>query len=136
MPDHFVALDTSGTSSYFNKLIRKGIFNQFALSWVNNNRKNLEKKYPTFNLYNKNFSSKKIMNELIEYAENEGLEYNKEEFLKAENTIHIRLKANIAQDLFDYKRFYQVINSLNTSLQEALELMKNDENFKNLSYNK
>lgn len=136
MPDHFVALDTSGTSSYFNKLIRKGIFNQFALSWVNNNRKTLEKKYPTFNLYNKNFSSKKIMNELIEYAENEGLEYNKEEFLKAENTIHIRLKANIAQDLFDYKRFYQVINALNTSLQEALELMKNDENFKNLSYNK
>ena len=45
MPDYFVALDTSGTSDYFNKLIRKGIFNQFALSWVNDNRKTLEKKY-------------------------------------------------------------------------------------------
>ena len=26
---------------------------------------------------------------------------------KAENVINIRLKANIAQDLFDYKRFYE-----------------------------
>ncbi|MDG2343135.1 MAG: S41 family peptidase [Flavobacteriales bacterium] len=136
MPDYFVALDTSGTSDYFNKLIRKGIFNQFALSWVNDNRNTLEKKYPSFNHYNKNFSSKKIINELIEYAEKEGLEYNEEEFLKAENTIYIRLKANIAQDLFDYKRFYQVINQLNTSLQKSLELMKDDKNFKKLAYNK
>ncbi len=136
MPDYFVALDTSGTSDYFNKLIRKGIFNQFALSWVNKNRETLEKKYPSFNEYNKSFSSKKIIKELIEYAANEGLEYNEEEFSQAENTIHIRLKANIAQDLFDYKRFYQVINLLNTSLQKSLELMKNDENFEKLSYNK
>ena len=76
------------------------------------------------------------MNELIEYAEKEGLEYDEEEFLKAENTIYIRLKANIAQDLFDYKRFYQVINQLNTSLQKSLELMKDDKNFKKLAYNK
>ena len=44
IPDYFVPLDTTGTSPYFNKLIRKGIFNQFALSWVNDNRKELEKK--------------------------------------------------------------------------------------------
>ena len=31
IPDHFVPLDTTGTSTYFNKLIRKGIFNQFEI---------------------------------------------------------------------------------------------------------
>ena len=44
VPDYFVPLDTTGTSDYFSKLIRKGIFNQFALYWVNKNRPSLEKK--------------------------------------------------------------------------------------------
>ena len=35
----FVPLDTNGTSAYFSKLIRKGIFNQFSLYYVNKNRK-------------------------------------------------------------------------------------------------
>ena len=136
IPDYFVALDTTGTSDYFDKLIRKGIFNQFALSWVNNNRKSLEKKYPSFNVYNKTFSSEKIMDKLIKYAEKEGLEYNEEQFLKAKKTIQVRLKANIAQDLYDYKRFYQIINELNTSLQKSLELMKDDKYFTKLDFKK
>ncbi|MBM77589.1 MAG: peptidase S41 [Crocinitomicaceae bacterium] len=136
IPDYFVALDTTGTSDYFDKLIRKGIFNQFALSWVNNNRKSLEKKYPSFNVYNKTFSSEKIMEKLIKYAEKEGLEYNEEQFLKAKKTIQVRLKANIAQDLYDYKRFYQIINELNTSLQKSLELMKDDKYFTKLDFKK
>ena len=52
---------------------------------------------------------------------------------KAENTIQVRLKANIAQDLFDYKKFYQVINSLNTSLQKSLEIMDDEEAFSKLA---
>ena len=47
IPDHFVPLDTTGTSTYVNNLIRKGIFNQFALSWVNKNRESLEKNIQT-----------------------------------------------------------------------------------------
>ncbi len=40
IPDYFVALDTTGTSPYFSKLVRKGIFNQFALYYVNKTEKN------------------------------------------------------------------------------------------------
>ena len=133
MPDIFVPLDTTGTSKYYSSLIRKGIMNQFALLWVNKQREKLESKYPTFNKFNKEFKTDIVVKDLIKYAEDEGLEFNKESFKKAENTINIRLKANIAQDLFDYKRFYEVINELNESLQKSIELFEDGKAFKNFT---
>jgi carboxyl-terminal processing protease len=133
IPDYFVALDTTGTSPYFSKLVRKGIFNQFALYYVNKNRKDLESKFSNFDQYNQKFNSKQVVKELIKYAEGENLEFKKEEYEKAEKTIKIRLKANIAQDLFDYKKFYQVINELNSSLQKSIEIIEDDKAFSKLA---
>jgi carboxyl-terminal processing protease len=133
MPDVFVPLDTTGTSKYYSSLIRKGIMNQFALTWVNDNRKKLESKYPSFNKFKKDFKTDKVVKDLISYAEKEGLEFNEESFQKAENTITIRLKANIAQDLYDYTRFYEVINELNETLQRSIELIEDGKAFKNFT---
>ena len=135
IPDHFVPLDTTGTSVYFNKLIRKGIFNQFALSWVNKNREYLEKKYPNFDKFNSKFDTQNAVDELIEYAEAEGLEFKEDQYNKAKYVIHTRLKANIAQDLFNYKKFYQIINDLNNALEKSLELLKDDKAFSKLAMN-
>ncbi len=135
IPDHFVPLDTTGTSTYFNKLIRKGIFNQFALSWVNKNREYLEKKYPNFDKFNSKFDTQNAVDELIEYAEVEGLEFKEDQYNKAKHVIHTRLKANIAQDLFNYKKFYQVINNLNNALEKSLELLKDEKAFSKLAMN-
>ena len=133
VPDYFVPLDTTGTSDYFSKLIRKGIFNQFALYWVNKNRPSLEKKYTNFEKYKKDFNSKTITDELINFAKKEGVEFDKPQFEESKKTIEIRLKANIAQDLFDYKRFYEIINELNAPLQKSLEILKDDKGFINLA---
>ena len=133
MPDFFVPLDTTGTSKYYSALIRKGIMNQFALLWVNSNREKLENKYTTFNKFKTEFKTDKVVKELISYAEEEGLEFNQESYKKAENTINIRLKANIAQDLYDYKRFYEIINELNESLQKSIELLEDGKAFKNFT---
>ena len=133
MPDIFVPLDTSGMSSYYNKLIRKGILNRFALEWVNENRSKLEKKYSSFNKFKANFKTDKVVKELIVYAEDEGLEFNVETYNKAENTIRIRLKASIAQNLYDYGQFYEIINELNSSLQKAIDLLENKDEFKKLA---
>ena len=135
IPDHFVPLDTTGTSIYFNKLIRKGIFNQFALSWVNKNREYLEKKYPNFDKFNSKFDTQNAVDELIEYAKVEGLEFKEDQYNKAKHVIHTRLKANIAQDLFNYKKFYQIINDLNNALEKSLELLKDDKAFSKLAMN-
>ena len=132
VPDIFVPLDTNGTSAYFSKLIRKGIFNQFSLYYVNKNRDNLEKKYSNFEKYKTSFNTKNALQELIEFAKDEGINFNEKQYNESKKTIEVRLKANIAQDLYDYKKFYEIINELNITLQKSLEIINNDKAFSNL----
>lgn len=136
MPDVFVPLDTTGTSEYFSKLIRKGIFSSFALNYVNDNREELKKKYPNLAKYKKDFKTDKIVKDLIAKAEKEGVEFDKSGFARAEKTINIRLKANIAQYLYGPESFYEIINDLNESLQVALKVLQDGSEFKILSSNK
>ncbi|MCB9196475.1 MAG: PDZ domain-containing protein [Flavobacteriales bacterium] len=130
IPDVFVPLDTTGTSEYFSALIRNGVFSRYSLNYVNDHREELQKKYPTFDSFNKNFKSEKIIKELIDYAKSEGVEYDDKSFKEAENTILIRLKANIAQNLYDRTKFYEVINDLNKELQVAIEILQSGKEFK------
>ena len=132
VPDIFVPLDTNGTSPYFSKLIRKGVFNQFSLYYVNKNRENLEKKYSNFEKYKTSFNTKNALQELIEFAKDEGINFNEKQYNESKKTIEVRLKANIAQDLYDYKKFYEIINELNITLQKSLEIIYNDKAFSNL----
>jgi carboxyl-terminal processing protease len=132
VPDIFVPLDTNGTSAYFSKLIRKGVFNQFSLYYVNKNRDNLEKKYSNFEKYKTSFNTKNALQELIEFAKDEGINFNEKQYNESKKTIEVRLKANIAQDLYDYKKFYEIINELNITLQKSLVIINNDKAFSNL----
>lgn len=130
MPDVFIPLDTLGTSDYFSVLIRKGILNRFALMWVNDNREKLKDKYISFDRFNERIKIEKITKDLIRYAKSEGLEFDEEGYEEAKSTIQTRLKANIAQNLFDFSKFYEVNNALNKPLQEAIKLIENNEAFK------
>lgn len=130
MPDVFIPLDTLGTSDYFSVLIRKGILNRFALTWVNDNREKLKDKYISFDRFNERIKIEKITKDLIKYAKSEGLEFDEQGYEEAKGTIQTRLKANIAQNLFDFSKFYEVNNALNKPLQEAIKLIENNEAFK------
>ena len=48
MPDFYVPLDTTETSSYFSSLIRKGILNSFVLNYIDKNRKKIKEAHTTF----------------------------------------------------------------------------------------
>lgn len=129
IPDVFVPLDTTGSSSYFSKLIRSGVFNRFSLNYVNDNRESLQKKYSTFENYKKNFKADKVVKELIKMGEAEDIPFDKENYEKAEETILIRLKANIAQNLFEQSKFYEIINELNDELKVAIKVLDEDKEF-------
>ncbi len=129
IPDVFVPLDTTGSSTYFSKLIRSGVFNRFSLNYVNDNRTSLQKKYSTFENYKKNFNPEKVVKDLIKMGEAEDVPFDKENYEKAEKTILIRLKANIAQNLFEQSKFYEIINELNDELQVALKVLDEGKEF-------
>lgn len=131
MPDIFIPIDTTRSSKYHTDLIRKGILNQFALSYIDKNRTDFLKLYPDFNSFKTNFNpNDQIIKELIAKAESEGLKYDEEQFKTSEKIIRIQLKALMARDAYKSDNYFEVINDLNDSYLKALEVLKNEKQFK------
>jgi carboxyl-terminal processing protease len=127
MPDYFIPLDTTFYTDYYGNLLRKGIFNRYILNYIDVNRKELQKKYPTFKLFNEKFEvSNEFFEEFISFAEKEGLPTNRDEFEISKEQIQNQMKGYIARDLWTTSEYYQVVNSLNPSFTKALEILKSD----------
>ena len=132
MPDIFIPLDTSYNSKYYRDLMRKGAFNTFALDYVDQNRDQLKEAYPDFGKYKAEFSTEgKLWDEFKAHAEDKGVEYDQEGYERAKEVVHTRLKAQIAANLWDNARFYEVINGLSDEYKRALEALE-DNTFKKL----
>lgn len=130
MPDVFVPLDTTEISDYYRDLIRSGLVNNFALTYVESNREDILKKYDDIKSYKKGFDmEEEVMELFFTYVkeENEELEFVKEEYEISKELIQLRLKAQIAQNLWDYNGFYEIYNDKNEVLQKALELLSTKE---------
>lgn len=124
MPDVFVPLDTTWYTKYYGNISRKGVFQQFVVSYVDQNRSKLEAKYPSFDKYNKEFQvTEELQNEFVDFAKKMGVEPNKEEYQKSSKEINAIVKGLIAQKLWDTSEYFQVINSTDETLKKALEVL-------------
>lgn len=123
MPDVFVGLDTSGSSNYYSSISSKGLVNEFAYNYLDDNRKTF-KKYKTFDEYNKSFIvNGQILKEFISYAEKKGVKPNVEEIATSSEIICTQLKALIARQIWKNDGFYAVIHTLDVTLKKAIELI-------------
>ncbi len=127
MPDVFVPIDTTQSSDYFGQLVRKGVLNTFALSYVDRERSMLTAAYPDVNAFRKGFKvTPELTAGLREAAEKEGVTYNAAQEEVSRELIDLRLKALIARDLWNTSAYWQVINAENPvdrSFQKALEAL-------------
>ena len=121
-PDIFVGLDTSWSSKFYGKLVRSGSFNQFILSYVDNNRSFLEKQYPTLNAFIKNFKVDSVfMNQFYAFAKAKKVEPDSaEHYERSIPTIHNQLKALLAQSLWNSSAYFQISNEQNPIYIRAL----------------
>ena len=121
-PDIFVGLDTSWSSKFYGKLVRSGSFNQFVLSYVDKNRTTLEKKYPTLDIFIKQFHiDSTILHSFYEYAKSKKIEPDSaENYSKSIPTIQNQLKGLLAQNLWNSSAYYQVTNIQNPIYIRAL----------------
>lgn len=130
MPDFFVPLDTNQTSDLYSDLVRSGSFNSYSLTYVDENRDELLKDYPTFIEFKEKFViDKKFMSKFIEHAKEQDseMEINEEQMKTSEALIKLRMKAMIAQDIWGYTEFYQIYNETNEILMKALEVIESDQ---------
>ncbi|RFC54891.1 S41 family peptidase [Brumimicrobium aurantiacum] len=129
MPDVFVPLDTLEYSDYYKDLSRSGVINTFALEYANANRSSIKSKYESFEAFKAGFDiDQTFLDEFFEYAvaEDTSLTFVEEDFKTSEDLLKTRLKAMVAQNLWDYEAFYQIINVKNEIFMEGLKALKND----------
>lgn len=122
MPDIFIPIDTTWYTKYYGNLSRKGVFQQFVVNYVDQNRAKLAAKYADFERFNREFKvSAQLQQEFVQYGKKMGVEPNENEFAKSEREINMVIKGLIAQKLWDTSEYFRVINNEDETIKKALE---------------
>jgi carboxyl-terminal processing protease len=125
LPDIFVPLDTTESSAYFSELLRTGVNNDWVLNYVDAERENLMRAYPTLDSFVQYYEVPSSgIQSMIDELDKKGIPFNKEEYAISERAIRIRTKALVARNLFDYSAFYRVINDLNPAFKKAIQALE------------
>ena len=125
MPDIFVALDTLKYTKLHRTLAAKSCIVNTNLKWVDKNRKELKKKYKSFEDFKSSFEIPDEMIQLLkEYAEKEKIEYTDSEYQATLPMVKTQLKALVARDIWDMSEYYQIMNEVNDIYCKAAELLK------------
>ena len=130
MPDLFIPIDTTYYSDFYRDIIRKGILNQFILTFVDNNREELQDKYPTIIEFKADFVvSDGFFQQLLDYSKNENLTPEEEELSLSGDQIRNLMKAYVARDLWGTNEFYQIINESDSKILKSLQILENWEKY-------
>ena len=127
LPDIFVPLDTSMNSTYYDDLRRKGILNDFALTYTDENRKTLAKDYADVFAFKKNFDmNEQFMQSFMDFAAKKEVKKDDAGYKRSEKVIKTQLKALMARDMWNTNAYYVIINDINNFYKKAVESMDNN----------
>lgn len=123
MPDVFVPLDTTKYTPYYRALSRNNIINEAVLKYVDGQRKQLKKAYPSFQKYIDRYEvPQDLVAQVVETAEKKKIvpkdEKEREETMA---DLHFMLKALIAYNVWDRSEYFQFINQRSDIVKKALE---------------
>ncbi|SMG07045.1 carboxyl-terminal processing protease [Marivirga sericea] len=121
MPDYFVPLDTSQTSTYLNRLFLSNTLRQYTFSYYEKNQKMLENMGMQGFINNFQVTEKMLL-ELTSMAKTNNVEFNEEGFNKSKELIKLYSKAYIARNIWNNEGFYPIFNQQNEVFNEALKL--------------
>jgi carboxyl-terminal processing protease len=128
MPDYFVPLDTMTYTKYHRQLVAKNIVTDVILRYIDNNRKTLKKKYPTFEKFEQQYSvPQSVMDDLKKSAEKKDVKpKDDEEETQTMPYLCNQLKALVARDIWDMDQYYQIINQMSLIVKKGLEVIGKD----------
>lgn len=120
MPDVFVPIDTTYNSAYMNRLFTSNAIGEWTLEYYQKNQKKLEKM--DYEDFRANFEiSKKMLDNLVAMAEEVGVKYNEEQYLRSLPELKVHIKAWIARRVWGNEGFFPIYNQTNEVLQEAIK---------------
>jgi carboxyl-terminal processing protease len=131
IPDILVPLDTTSHNNLYRNVIGKGLMTNFVLDFIDNNRGLLNRKYPNFQIFLKNFIvDGQLIGDFKKYLKIKQISFNDSEFDQNKNPFQILIKAYIANNLWTSSEFYQVYNEMDPCYLKAVDVINNrDSNF-------
>lgn len=125
MPDIFVPFDTTRFTDFHRRIVARGIVNKVSVQFIDKNRSELKKKYPSFEKFRKDYEiDEKILDQLVQDAEKEKIVVDTVQFEKSKPLIRLQMKALIARDLWEMNEYYQIMDAENESLQKAVQILQ------------
>lgn len=125
MPDIFVPLDTTRFTDFHRRIVARGIVNKVSVQFIDRNRAELKKKYPSFEKFRKDYEiDESILSQLTVEAEKEKIVVDAAQFEKSKPLIRLQMKALIARDLWEMNEYYQIMDAENESLQKAVQILQ------------
>lgn len=127
-PDRFVALDTTEYTKYYRNVMAKGLINSYAIKFVDQNRKELKKKYANDAIFTRDFQvTSEMLGELYDMATADGIEFNREEAEISAPLFAMLIKALVGRDVYDNSTYYRVYNTHDPIFKEAYRLINSNE---------
>ncbi len=137
MPDVFVPIDSTRFSDYYVDLVRKGVFNQFTMNYLEINRSRILEEFHNAKTYKAvYFIDDNVYADFLKFAEEEGVERtDDDEYYYPDENIKIHLKALLARNLWDVNAYFIMINELDDEIHQAVDLLKDGKMFSELNLN-
>lgn len=134
MPDFFVPADTSGNSTYFNLIYRKGLIYSFAYTYADEYRNELSA-LSNADEFDNYLEKKKVINDFVKYAEESGIPRDDKGLKVSGGIINTQVKAYIARNIMGEEGFYPIIKKIDKTLLRAIEVSKQNLLVENINRN-
>lgn len=122
IPDVFVPVDTTNYERWVYQAIKYSNLSEFFLSYVDNNRLELEKM--EYNIFRKNFDNDNaVYNQFISFLEAKGVKITKNK--KSEELLKLRIKAYVASLVWSDEKMYPIWDEIDPMLLKVLEVKSN-----------
>jgi len=122
-PDVFVPIDTSGGSVFLTELFFTGLMRQFSFDQADTKRNEFGH-YQNAETFARQYTvPQSMVDELVAYAEQEGLKADPLDLERSREQILLRLKANIARNVWGTDGFYPIILQGDNMKDKAVELL-------------
>ncbi|MFA6999123.1 MAG: S41 family peptidase [Victivallaceae bacterium] len=134
MPDIFIPIDSTRFSDYYIDLVRKQVFNTYTMSYLDKNRAQILSQYPDVDAFKTGFvvDDEMYSDFKAKAAEAKVVRDADEKYYYPDEDLKLQIKALLARNLWDAEAYFVVINTIDTELSAAIDLLQNEKQFSEL----
>lgn len=131
MPDIFIPIDTTTNISWYKNINAANLPYAFAIQYLDNNRMQMQKDYPSFEIFAKYFQTKgDILDSFMVYCRDHNQNADSIDISKVKERIPIIIKAHIASLMFDASYYNRISFPLDETLIQSMGIINDKSYFK------